>query len=389
MFHLEHFIKDSLPINSYTSRPAALLTKFPPVDFDETFIDRSSIPLPDVDYDKDIISITTDSSYYSTSDFSAFDTTKHGPTTKTSTTLYSPITPTTTDSPDYFGDLFGFLFKDNDETSLRPKIEETFEDVTIPPFKNISSILSLHDILNISNGTSEQTTVHSTIQIVESKNKLPTRLPKPTTETIITTQRMVDTTKVPLTTTTDEAPPQPLPSLEILRDALLNSLSNSDVHPIHPVRHPIYQSSVPFLSPIFQAKPEPVEETKHTDFNPIRSDLDLILPGLHHTNNNPSAFDPFNVDHSLQHISSAALPEYSSAPSRKPFPAVDPAAIQTFEGVAQIFTKPSPSVGMLKLAGCNIYGRMYRVGRIIAELSSACLECRCTEVGVHCTPLDC
>ncbi|EDW29069.1 GL18614 [Drosophila persimilis] len=46
-------------------------------------------------------------------------------------------------------------------------------------------------------------------------------------------------------------------------------------------------------------------------------------------------------------------------------------------------------LGMLKLAGCNIYGRMYRVGRIIVELSSQCLECKCTEVGVKCGPLDC
>lgn len=45
--------------------------------------------------------------------------------------------------------------------------------------------------------------------------------------------------------------------------------------------------------------------------------------------------------------------------------------------------------GLLKLAGCNIYGRMYRVGKIISELSGPCLECMCTEVGVQCTPLTC
>ncbi|KAK9736970.1 hypothetical protein QE152_g11101 [Popillia japonica] len=44
-------------------------------------------------------------------------------------------------------------------------------------------------------------------------------------------------------------------------------------------------------------------------------------------------------------------------------------------------------VGPLKLAGCNIYGRMYRVGRIISELSGPCLECKCTEIGVQCTKL--
>lgn len=44
---------------------------------------------------------------------------------------------------------------------------------------------------------------------------------------------------------------------------------------------------------------------------------------------------------------------------------------------------------LLKLAGCNIYGRMYRVGKIIAELSGPCLKCVCTESGVECSPLDC
>ncbi|XP_012144607.2 uncharacterized protein LOC100881394 [Megachile rotundata] len=44
---------------------------------------------------------------------------------------------------------------------------------------------------------------------------------------------------------------------------------------------------------------------------------------------------------------------------------------------------------LLKLAGCNIYGRMYRVGRIITELSGPCLECRCTEIGVQCKQLQC
>ncbi|XP_053987607.1 uncharacterized protein LOC128880998 [Hylaeus volcanicus] len=50
---------------------------------------------------------------------------------------------------------------------------------------------------------------------------------------------------------------------------------------------------------------------------------------------------------------------------------------------------PVSVTGLLKLAGCNIYGRMYRVGRIITELSGPCLECRCTEIGVQCKQLQC
>lgn len=44
---------------------------------------------------------------------------------------------------------------------------------------------------------------------------------------------------------------------------------------------------------------------------------------------------------------------------------------------------------LLKISGCNIYGRMYRVGKIIDELSNPCLECMCTEIGVHCNQLKC
>lgn len=47
------------------------------------------------------------------------------------------------------------------------------------------------------------------------------------------------------------------------------------------------------------------------------------------------------------------------------------------------------AVGLLKLAGCNIYGRMYRVGTIITELSSLCQECNCTQSGVLCKQLEC
>lgn len=50
---------------------------------------------------------------------------------------------------------------------------------------------------------------------------------------------------------------------------------------------------------------------------------------------------------------------------------------------------PSLISGLPKVAGCNIYGRMYRVGRIIAELSTPCQECKCTEQGVQCRQLTC
>ncbi|KAJ8973859.1 hypothetical protein NQ317_000187 [Molorchus minor] len=59
------------------------------------------------------------------------------------------------------------------------------------------------------------------------------------------------------------------------------------------------------------------------------------------------------------------------------------------ESISNSNSVDSSGVGLLKLAGCNIYGRMYRVGRIISELSGPCLECKCTEIGVQCRALKC
>lgn len=70
-------------------------------------------------------------------------------------------------------------------------------------------------------------------------------------------------------------------------------------------------------------------------------------------------------------------------------------ASEKMEDSAESVTKiieneiPMSVTSLLKLAGCNIYGRMYRVGRIITELSGPCLECRCTEIGVQCKQLKC
>ncbi|XP_071518964.1 uncharacterized protein [Panulirus ornatus] len=50
-------------------------------------------------------------------------------------------------------------------------------------------------------------------------------------------------------------------------------------------------------------------------------------------------------------------------------------------------TDPVLASGLLKLSGCNIYGRMYVVKDRIPELSAKCKECRCTPVGVQCLPI--
>lgn len=78
-----------------------------------------------------------------------------------------------------------------------------------------------------------------------------------------------------------------------------------------------------------------------------------------------------------------------SAAASAPLTLEAPAAANPLEVQHTASNSLIDPTGMLKLAGCNIYGRMYRVGRIILELSSPCLECKCTEVGVKCGQLEC
>ncbi|CAL4096275.1 unnamed protein product [Meganyctiphanes norvegica] len=69
--------------------------------------------------------------------------------------------------------------------------------------------------------------------------------------------------------------------------------------------------------------------------------------------------------------------------TRTPLPAI-PSLITNLFPLA-----PDPIVaqGLLKLSGCNIYGRMYNIDDRISELSAKCKECRCTPVGVQCLPV--
>lgn len=95
-----------------------------------------------------------------------------------------------------------------------------------------------------------------------------------------------------------------------------------------------------------------------------------------------------------QHIASTDSPtsNLEKGPKSTSQISTTPAPILTTVSQQQsglLSADPGAVSGLLKLAGCNIYGRMYRVGRIISELSGPCLECMCTEVGVQCRALDC
>ncbi|XP_068204725.1 mucin-2-like [Palaemon carinicauda] len=64
-----------------------------------------------------------------------------------------------------------------------------------------------------------------------------------------------------------------------------------------------------------------------------------------------------------------------------------PAIPEAVKNQMPLVTDPVLASGLLKLSGCNIYGRLYAVGGQITELTTGCKECRCTHLGVQCLPV--
>ena len=246
-----------------------------------------------IDYEKDIISITTDGNYNFTSEYAdAFETVRNK-----SSVIPSAIRNSSEST--------------KSDSSLGNPNKPLSDENTVP--------LKLISILNVTKEKKENSTPPA-----QRKNN---RIIAPTFEPIY------DTTLPPTTTKPDSENGQ---SLEILRDVLLETLNS------RPASHSPegnFHSHSPQSPP---ANPTPVH----------RND---VQPTSY-------AINPVDLNTLKAHQS---------------------------EGETRIFTKPMSSGLNLKLAGCNIYGRMYGVGRTITELSEPCLECRCTDVGVHCTPLHC
>lgn len=262
----------------------------------------------------------------------------------------------------FFGDLFGMLFKEEEQQQqiqqskadqavvFKTKLEsskEQFSNVEIPPFKTISASFETIDPI-----TSTKTPIakQPDAKIVEQpaagkenataiKNILLDLLGENKNEYSTTTS----------TTTTTKRPEQ------------LN-------FPVH---------GIPYIASNLHMKPQTIENSQ---YSPIRNNLDFLLSDF-----NKAMTPSYQPDD--QHL--ANTESYVVNPVD-----LDQLKKHQSESPAQIFAKPSNPIkksdlGLLKLAGCNIYGRMYRVGRIISELSGPCLECKCTEVGVNCTPLGC
>lgn len=100
--------------------------------------------------------------------------------------------------------------------------------------------------------------------------------------------------------------------------------------------------------------------------------------------------DDFIKKHLSATSTSTSFSKSSSQSQQQPNRQMPPAPSQAVQQQMEIFSKPTnPTMnGLLKLAGCNIYGQMYDVGHVIAELSNPCYECKCLpDIGVGCMPL--
>lgn len=134
-----------------------------------------------------------------------------------------------------------------------------------------------------------------------------------------------------------------------------------------------------------------IESKSNFQYNPIRSEVELVLSDLNKPDND---LDHNHYNNAEQYQYLPGDPSQSHTESYVIHP-VNVDKLKQHQDPVAIITKPpnnlrnSDPAGILKLAGCNIYGRMYRVGRIISELSNPCLLCKCTEFGVNCTPLSC
>uniref|UniRef100_A0A182TST8 VWFC domain-containing protein n=1 Tax=Anopheles melas TaxID=34690 RepID=A0A182TST8_9DIPT len=142
-------------------------------------------------------------------------------------------------------------------------------------------------------------------------------------------------------------------------------------------------------------KVESAKNDTKTLYRPSLLDLPFLNPGFHTKPINQPESDP-ETQNELDRYGYGGTPEHHTDQYQVIAEGTPGANAQSYvvnpvdinklkqhhsEGTAEITmkSKVKDTVGILKLAGCNIYGRMYRVGRIISELSGPCLECKCTE----------
>lgn len=316
----------------------------------------------------------------------------------------SNVTPNQNINP--FNSLYGILFSNEEEaskpsvvTSQTSNIVSTTTTSTTtavkPPSKNLTNNAIPLKLITILNNTKKENPTK--IEIPQRKNN---KIIDPTDESLL------EDSNIPMATTEMSKLPSDLQNsdnLTTLRDVFLSGLGRpSKIGNVADIPEDVLHKSPLFLSrPINKLTPTYIGNVNFQNINsleskhafqgkPIRSELDLIIPEL---NKNKQSND-------LSHTNNFSSENYQILPAvndaNTESYVVNPVDVdklkqhQPNHGETEIFTPPHKDpAGLLKLAGCNIYGRMYRVGMYLNELSSSCLECRCTVVGVSCTPLNC
>lgn len=357
-----------------------------------------------------IISITTDANYKSTEEntnsFLGIDILgpyhKQTDEYELSSENFSNATAFgTNENAISFEQLYGaILYGDNKNATTTP-----IPATTTPNFTEETSIATSTSVMSITtpkaplkNLTNNNAIPLKLITILNnSKKENPTKveIPQRKNNKIIdpTDEPLIEDTNMP--SSTSEMPSsikmnvQKNENLTSLRDAFLSSLSrpSDDLLPKSPVflTRPVNKLSPSFISSASFPALNSLESKHNFQKNPIRSELDLIVPEL---NKNKQTND-FIHTNNFSSENYQILPDDTNIANTESY-VINPVDIDKLNGETKIFTPPNKHpAGLLKLAGCNIYGRMYRVGKIISELSSSCLECRCTEVGVTCSPLNC
>lgn len=296
-----------------------------------------------------------------------------------------------------FNSLYGVLFSDEEHTHTpipsQSSSSTSTQSVTMtttskPPPKNSTDNTIPLKLITIINNTKKESPTK--FEIPQRKNN---KIIDPTDETLV---ENLPTTEMP---TSIKSATESSENLAILRDVFLSSLNRA------PIVSSDMSEDMLHKAPLFLSRPinkfgigtsgfsnlNSLESKHNFQANPIRSELDLIIPELNKNKHNTEFSHTNNFSSENYQILPADDTNISNTESYVVNPVdVDKLKEHHSNGGTKIYTPPHKDpAGLLKLAGCNIYGRMYRVGRIIAELSSSCLECRCTEVGVSCTPLNC
>lgn len=395
-------------------------------------------PLSSNDFEKYIISITTDANYNSTAEYSdafvAFDIENHhhahipsidegnhekdyieyvatlNATDSPNENVTSPIVRQpvqhSVKEEDLFSSFFGFLFQDekSKEAAVAGTTQSTPTHTTSTTQKSTTTTTGR---------ITAPATVSTTVKPIASsynhtdlkkENEVPLKLLNILNVTTKEKKESSTKTEIPQrknnkiinsndgeeqSSSTEDVdkvsilPNEQSQASQVLRDVLLATLNGGVPGATPSGNNALNEFIASHNGPVHQGVN--IESKSKFQYNPIRSELDLILDNL----NKP--------DYEVNHNQYQYLPDDVALANTEPYviSPVDADKLKQHQsvGAATIITKPSnvnsDPAGLLKLAGCNIYGRMYRVGRIISELSNPCLLCKCTEIGVNCTPLSC